>query len=73
MYESCLLEQTRVFVQKKHLLGSISSVHTRQAYQIVRQVGAGAFGDVFEVHMYASRGRLAMKRVFLKSATLRML
>eukprot|EP00796_Vickermania_ingenoplastis_P005737 gene5737-4098_t len=32
-------------------------------YQITRRIGSGGFGDVYEVSLYASKGRLAMKRI----------
>lgn len=67
------VEQTRAYIHRRRLMRQMVEVRLRQSYQIIRQIGSGAFGDVFEVMMFISRGRLAMKRVFLKSAALHML
>ncbi|KAG5480736.1 hypothetical protein CUR178_05871 [Leishmania enriettii] len=68
-----VLEDLQQQIRRRRLLRSMVSVRKEQSYQIASRVGSGAFGDVFEVMMYVSRGRLAMKRIFLKSMKLRQL
>ncbi|CBZ26663.1 putative protein kinase [Leishmania mexicana MHOM/GT/2001/U1103] len=68
-----VLEEVQQLIRRRRLLRSMVGVRKEQSYQIVSHIGSGAFGDVFEVMMYVSRGRLAMKRIFLKSMKLRQL
>ncbi|KAG5480017.1 hypothetical protein LSCM1_06438 [Leishmania martiniquensis] len=68
-----VLEEVQQQIRRRRLLRSMVGVRKEQSYQIVSRIGSGAFGDVFEVMMYVSRGRLAMKRIFLKSMKLRQL
>eukprot|EP00796_Vickermania_ingenoplastis_P005739 gene5739-4100_t len=39
-------------------------------YQVTNRISSGGFGDVYEVSLYASKGRLAMKRIPLGVITL---
>ncbi|GET88155.1 protein kinase, putative [Leishmania tarentolae] len=68
-----VLEEVQQLIRRRRLLRSMVRAKKEQSYQIVSRIGSGAFGDVFEVMMYVSRGRLAMKRIFLKSMKLRQL
>ncbi|KAG5480405.1 hypothetical protein LSCM4_06171 [Leishmania orientalis] len=68
-----VLEDLQQQIRRRRLLRSMVSLRKEQSYQIASRIGSGAFGDVFEVMMYVSRGRLAMKRIFLKSMKLRQL
>ncbi|CCW64450.1 unnamed protein product [Phytomonas sp. EM1] len=63
--------QTLDYFFRKRLLREMLELRVIQSYQIVRQIGSGAGGDVFEVVLYASKGHLAMKRIFLKNMSLR--
>ncbi|KAG5506461.1 hypothetical protein JKF63_05964 [Porcisia hertigi] len=68
-----VLEEVQQLIRRRRLLRSMLSMRKEHAYQIVGNIGSGAFGDVFEVMMYVSRGRLAMKRIFLNNMKLRQL
>ncbi|CAG9573166.1 putative protein kinase [Leishmania major strain Friedlin] len=68
-----VLAEVQQLIRCRRLLRSMVDITKERSYQIVGHIGSGAFGDVFEVMMYASRGRLAMKRFFLKSMKLRQL
>ncbi|KPA75297.1 putative protein kinase [Leptomonas pyrrhocoris] len=68
-----VLGEVQQLIRRRRLLLSMMEVHMHQTYQIVSHIGSGAFGDVFEVLMYVSQGKLAMKRIFLKSMKLRQL
>ena len=67
------LGEVQQLIRRRRLLLSMVEMRMQQSFQIVSQIGSGAFGDVFEVFMYVSRGKLAMKRIFLKSMKLRQL
>ncbi|KAI5686764.1 Protein kinase domain [Leishmania braziliensis] len=68
-----VLEEVQQLIRRRQLMHSMISVRKDQSFQIHSHIGSGAFGDVFEVMMYVSRGKLAMKRIFLKSMKLRQL
>lgn len=73
LFSRSVLEEVQQLIRRRRLLRAMVETRLMQAYQIVRQIGSGAFGDVFEVMMYVSKGKLAMKRIFLKSMKLRQL
>ncbi|KPI86701.1 putative protein kinase [Leptomonas seymouri] len=68
-----VLEEVQQLIRRHRLLKSMIHTRSKHSYQIVSRIGSGAFGDVFEVLMYVSKGKLAMKRIFLKSMKLRQL
>ncbi|KEG11112.1 putative protein kinase [Trypanosoma grayi] len=57
-----------LYIRQRRLRHEMVQIRWRKSYQIVRQIGGGAFGDVYEVYVFVSRGRLAMKRLFLNGA-----
>ncbi|PWV08743.1 putative protein kinase [Trypanosoma cruzi] len=61
------------YIRQRRLKNEMIQIRWRKSYQIVRQIGGGAFGDVYEVYLFVSRGRLAMKRLFLNGASHRFL
>ncbi|EKF30166.1 protein kinase, putative [Trypanosoma cruzi marinkellei] len=61
------------YIRQRRLKHEMIQIRWRKSYQIVRQIGGGAFGDVYEVYLFVSRGRLAMKRLFLNGASHRFL
>ncbi|RNF26694.1 putative protein kinase [Trypanosoma conorhini] len=62
-----------LYIRQRRLRQEMVQIRWRKSYQIVRQIGGGAFGDVYEVYLFVSRGRLAMKRMFLNGASNRLL
>ncbi|ESL08276.1 protein kinase [Trypanosoma rangeli SC58] len=62
-----------LYIRQRQLRHEMVQIRWRKSYQIVRQIGGGAFGDVYEVYLFVSRGRLAMKRLFLNGASNRLL
>jgi len=70
MYSACLLHQPafRSKMRLGRILKDLKGDDTEK-YQIRRRIGSGSFGDVYEVAMYASKGRLAMKRIPLGTVT----
>eukprot|EP00796_Vickermania_ingenoplastis_P005735 gene5735-4096_t len=76
LYGKDLLEccvSRRSFIRSQIRLGRLLKDlrgDTTITYQITRRIGSGGFGDVYEVSLYASKGRLAMKRIPLGNVTL---
>ncbi|RNF07390.1 putative protein kinase [Trypanosoma rangeli] len=62
-----------LYIRQRQLRQEMTQIRWRKNYQIVRQIGGGAFGDVYEVYLFVSQGRLAMKRLFLNGASNRLL